>query len=514
MEWSWSSLTWLIVSFSAGLLVLLRWRKASDGSTKQRPPGPPGWPVVGNMFDLGTMPHQALYKLRPKYGPVLWLQLGSVNTVVIQSAKAAAQLFKNQDSIFSDRKVPDAVTALGYSQGSLVFGNYGAYWRIVRRLCSAELLVSRRINETAILRQKCIDNMIRWIEEDAAASRAQGQSGEVQLSHFLFLFAYNVVGNLMLSRDLLDSQSKEGHEFFDAMNKVMEWGGMPNVADYFPFLKWIDPLGIKRNMEKDMRQAMKIAARFVEERVQEKQSGREKVKKDFLDVLLEYEGNGKEGPDKISERNVIIIILEMFFAGSETSSSTIEWAMAELLRSPNSMRKVKEELDRIVGPNRKVEESDIDKLLYLKAVMKETLRLHPALPLLVPRNAMQDANYMGYLIPKDTQLLVNAWAIGRDPDSWDEPLSFKPDRFLGNNIEYEGQHFELIPFGSGRRICVGLSLAHRVIHLGLATLLQTFDWELNSTGTPETMDMKERTGFTLRKLVPLKAIPRKRTAQG
>ncbi|KAA8516659.1 hypothetical protein F0562_016835 [Nyssa sinensis] len=387
MEWNWSSLTWLIVSLSAALLALLSWRKASNGSTKQRPPGPPGWPVVGNMFDLGKMPHQALYRLRSKYGSVLWLQLGSVNTMVILSAKTAAQLFKNHDLPFSDRKVPDAVTALGYNQGSLAFGNYGAYWRMLRRLCSTELLLSRRINETAILRQKCIDNMIRWIEEDAVASRAQGRLGEVQLSHFLFLFAFNLLGNLMLSRDLLDSQSKEGHEFFDAMNKIMEWAGKPNVADYLPFLKWMDPLGIKRNMVRDMGQAMKIAARFVDERVQEKQSGREKVKKDFLDVLLEYEGDGKEGSDKISERNVIVIILEMFFAGSETSSSTIEWAMAELLRSPNSMRKVKEELDRIVGPNRKTFNWELNSIVTPETMdMKEwmgitVLKLVPLKPI-------------------------------------------------------------------------------------------------------------------------------------
>lgn len=211
---------------------------------------------------------------------------------------------------------------------------------------------------------------------------------------------------------------------------------------------------------------------------------------------------------------MLIIVQEMFFAGSETTSGAIEWAMAELLRHPESMRKVKEELDSVLGPNRSIKESDIDKLPYLQAVVKETLRLHPAIPLLLPRNAMQDTNYMGYLIPKSTQVFVNAWAIGRDPDAWNDPLSFKPERFSGLNTEYKGQHFELIPFGSGRRICVGMSLAHRVVHLTLATLLRYFDWELDSSVTLETLDMKERMGITMRKFEPLKAIPKKRIVQG
>ncbi|KAH7854493.1 hypothetical protein Vadar_014436 [Vaccinium darrowii] len=519
MESGWCSLTWSSVSLAIALLLLpllllLRWTKAlKKSATKQRPPGPIGWPVIGNMFDLGTMPHQNLYRLRFKYGPVLWLKLGSLNTMVIQSPKAAAELFKNHDSTFCDRKCPDALTSWSYNQGSLAMGNYGTYWRILRRLCSSELLVTKRINVTAALREKCVDNMIRWIEEDSLASRASGGPGEVQISRFLFLMAFNVVGNLMLSRDLLEPHSEKGHEFFNAMSKIMELAGKPNLADFFPFLKWMDPMGIKRNLGRHMGQAMKIAAEFVTERVQKKHSGTNKVNKDFLDVMLEYEGDGKEGPDKISERNVTIIILEMFFAGSETTSSTIEWAMVELLRSPDSMRKVKEEINSIIGLYGKVEEKNMDELLYLHAVVKETLRLHPAIPFLLPRNAMEDSSYMGYQIPKNTQVLVNAWAIGRDTESWDDPLSFKPERFLGKNIEYKGQHFELIPFGSGRRICVGFALAQRVVPLALANLIQSFDWEVNNSLSSGITDMTERMGITLRKLVPLKAIPTKRNSE-
>lgn len=199
---------------------------------------------------------------------------------------------------------------------------------------------------------------------------------------------------------------------------------------------------------------------------------------------------------------------EIFLAGSETTSSTIEWALTELLCNPEKLGKAKAELSVVVGSERKMEESDIDNLPYLQGVIKETLRLHPPIPLLVPRRATQDTSFMGYFIPKDTQVFVNAWAIGRDPDVWEEPLVFKPERFLGSNIDYKGYHYELIPFGAGRRMCAGVPLAHRVLHLVLGSLLHRFDWELGGDVTPLTMDKKDRLGITMRKLEPLFALPK------
>jgi cytochrome P450 len=205
-------------------------------------------------------------------------------------------------------------------------------------------------------------------------------------------------------------------------------------------------------------------------------------------------------------------IQEMFLAGAETTSSTIEWAMTELLINPDCMSKVKIELNSVVG-EKDVEESDIDKLPYLQGVVKETLRLHPPIPLLVPRKAIQDTKFMGYFIPKDTQVFVNTWAIGRDPDAWDEPLDFKPERFCDCNnksyeTDYKGQHYEFIPFGAGRRMCAGVPLAHRILHLVLGSLIHRFDWELDSNVTPLTMDMRDNLGITMRKFEPLLAVPK------
>lgn len=204
---------------------------------------------------------------------------------------------------------------------------------------------------------------------------------------------------------------------------------------------------------------------------------------------------------------------DIFVAATDTISATIEWAMCELLRNPESMKKIKAELGRVVGVNKELEECDINNLPYLQATVEESLRLHASVPLMVPRKAVQDTTFMGYDIPKDTQVLVNAWAIGRDEESWEDALSFKPERFLESSIGYKGQSFEFIPFGAGRRICPGLPLAHRVLPLILGSLLHHFDWKLcESVSGGIKMDMRETTGVSARKLVPLRAIPKRMAA--
>ncbi|GLT64362.1 hypothetical protein SLA2020_368620 [Shorea laevis] len=501
-DWSSSFVVCFSVFFSSALFLLLsRWKS----SYRKLPPGLPGWPIIGNLLDLGHAPHQALTRLRDKYSDVIWLKLGALNTMVIVSTKAATELFKNHDPAFADRTLTLLMSVHDYHKGSVALAQYGSYWRVMRRLVSTDMLTIRRINETVSLRRKCLDNMLMWIEEEVR--RKPGQA--IHVARFVFLLGFSLLGNMMLSRDLVDSQSKEVSEFFEAVNRVMETSGYANMADYFPWLRWLDPQGLEKKMKKELGKAIEIASNLVRERIEEKKlaTGEER-KKDFLDLLLEFRGNGKDELDKFSDHEVIIFILELFMAGGETTSSSIEWAMTELLRHPEALTKAKVELADVVGPNRKLEEADIDSLPYLNAVVKETLRLHPPLPFLVPRKAIEDTNFMGYNIPKNAQVFVNVWATGRDPEMWDDPWSFKPERFLGLKTDYKGQDFELIPFGAGRRICAGLPLAHRMLHLVLGSLLHHFDWELENGITKETVNMEDRLAITMRKLQPLLAIPK------
>ena len=306
MEFSLVSLVCFIFFLLA--LILLLHRRIKPSLNNHLPPGPPGWPIFGNMFDLGTMPHRTLTGLRPKYGDVVWLRIGSMKTMTILSTKSATEFFKNHDISFAERTITETMRVHDYHQGSLALAPYGSYWRVLRRLVTVDMLVMKRINDTAFIRRKCVDNMLLWIEEEARGLEA---SRGLHVARFVFLMTFNLLGNLMLSRDLIDPQSKEGSEFFTAMMGLMEWSGYANMADYFPWLRWLDVQGLRRNMKRDLGKALEIASKFVRERLKDRQVGTEE-RKDFLDVLLEFEGNGKEEPAKISDRDLNILILVSF----------------------------------------------------------------------------------------------------------------------------------------------------------------------------------------------------------
>ncbi|KAL5976443.1 hypothetical protein ACLOJK_020775 [Asimina triloba] len=501
MESSTSFLLMSAIFFSA---LLFYFHRNGSHRSRARPPGPPGWPVVGNMFDLGSIPHQTLAELHKKYGPVLSLRLGSVNTLVILSAEATTELFKNHDLSFAGRSIVEAMRACSYNEGSMALAQYGPYWRLLRRLCTTQLFVNRRLNETITVRKKCVEDMVKSIAEEAQ------KNSSVDLNTFVYFTVFNLVGKLTLSCNLLDTEMKEGAELARLNAEATELTGKPNVADFFPLLRWFDPQGIRRRMETILRRSMDIAGKFIEDHRKNQRLHKETDQKDLLDVLMGFRGDGKEEPAQLSDRDLKILIVELFMAATDTTTSSIEWAMAELLRSPGSLRKVQEELDQVVGQSRTIEEKHIGQLPYLTAVIKETLRLHPPLPFLVPRRAVKDTEFMGYSIVKDTQVFVHAWAIGRDPACYDDPSSFKPERFLNADVDYRGHHFQLIPFGAGRRMCPGMPLADRTLPLLLGSLLHSFDWALDGNVATEMIDMTERMGITLRMAKPLNVIPKLR----
>lgn len=276
---------------------------SKTSGSKRLPPGPPGWPVFGHMFNLGNAPHRTIAELQPNYGPVVWLKLGSVNTMAVLTAKAACELFKNHDLTFLDRTIVETMTAHGYHYGSLALAPYGSRWRVLRRMCTVEMFVGKRINETGGIRRKCVEDMLFWIEKD-------GNGNAIPVGRYVFLASFNMLGNLMMSRDLVGPESEKGMEFYGAMKRVMEWSGRPNVSDLFPWIRWIDPQGLKRRANRDMGIAFGIASGFVKERIQQRKSGGGK-EKDFLDVLLEFEGCREES-EKLTETEIIIFILVSF----------------------------------------------------------------------------------------------------------------------------------------------------------------------------------------------------------
>ncbi|XP_058087507.1 cytochrome P450 76A1 [Magnolia sinica] len=484
------------------VLILCMWAMIMQRQNRRRevlgqlPPGPRGWPVVGNIFQLGWAPHRSFARMAREHGPIMTIRLGLMRTVVISSDEAARDMFKNHDTVLAGRKVYEVMKGSSGNEGSLITAQYGPHWRMLRRLCTSEFFTISRLDAMRDVRARCVNRMVQYVEEASTH-----KENVVDVGRFFFLMSFNLIGNLMFSRDLLHPNSKMGAEFFHHAGRIMELAGKPNVADFLPLLRWVDPQGIRRKMDFHVGRVFDMAGRIIKARL-EAEGG-----KDFLDALLEFEGDGDEEPTKLSPRTINVIVLEMFIAGTDTTTSTLEWAMAELLQNPKVMIKVQAELRQVVGPNRKLEEQHMAELPYLKAVIKETLRLHPPLPFLVPHRAMNSCKMQGYYIPEDTQVLVNVWAIGRDPKTWVEPTEFRPERFMElSHVDYRGRHFDFIPFGSGRRVCPAVPLASRLLPLALGSLFHSFNWTLADDLKPEDIDMSERMGITLKKAVPLRAI--------
>lgn len=232
---------------------------------------------------------------------------------------------------------------------------------------------------------------------------------------------------------------------------------------------------------------------------------------DFIDILLSMMNqpiDPREEKYIIDRTNIKAIILDMISGSFETSSTSIDWAFSELMRNPQAMARLQEELETVVGLTRMVEESDLSKLNYLDMVAKESMRLHPVIPLLVPRESMEDAIINERFIPKKSQIIVNIWAIGRDPSVWSENAEeFVPERFADNGIDVKGHHFELLPFGSGRRGCPGIQLGLIQVKFVLAQLAHCFKWELPKGMVPSDIDMSERFGLSVPRANHLFAVP-------
>ncbi|XP_050230194.1 geraniol 8-hydroxylase-like [Mercurialis annua] len=492
------------------IAIILSWIMVSKIRERRwvLPPGPMRLPLLGNLLQLGKEPHVSFAKLASQYGPIMTLWLGPMRTVVISSSEMAREMFKNHDTVLAGRKIYESMKPQHDNEGSLITAQYGSTWRLLRRLCSVELFTGNRLDASQNLRANSIDRMIKHLRNES-----ENGTTAVDLHKCFFLMAFNHIGNLLLSQDLDQPNLETGSKFVYHICKIMDVSCKPNIADFVPILKWIDPQGIKRMTHFHTKQAFEVVQGFIDERIKirscQVHGGDGDKRKDFLDVLLDFHGDDIKAPSTLSSTFMKSIIIELFEAGTDTTSSTLEWAMTELFRNPIKLQKLQVELRSVINPGNQLEEKDIEHFPYLTAVIKETLRLHPPSPLLFPHRAMESCKMLGFDIPEDTQILVNVWAIGRDPKTWGDPLVFRPERFLEADmvVDYKGSHFQLLPFGSGRRMCPAVPLASRLLPFALGSVLHTFDWVLADDLKPEDLDMSEIIGLTLRKYVPLRAIP-------
>ncbi|CAL5429810.1 unnamed protein product [Camellia sinensis] len=307
----------------------------------------------------------------------------------------------------------------------------------------------------------------------------------VAIGELAFTTALNQMSNTCFSVNVAGFESGEVQEFLNAVKTLMVVDGKFNIADVFPWLKPFDPRGLRRRAKVAYDWLDAVSDGFVTRRLKHRESNLPSYG-DLLDSLLDY---SQENESEFNCKHIKILLVDLMLAGTETSSNTVEWAMTELLLHPSIMLKVCEEVTKTIGVEGRIEESKILALPYLHAVVKETMRLHLSVPLLVPHKTETDVKLQDFLIPKSTQVLVNEWAIARNPSYWENPTQFMPERFLGSEMDYNGQHFAFLPFGSGRRMCPRIPLAQRVVSLMIASLVYHFDWKLPDGLTPENLDM-------------------------
>ncbi|KAK7349602.1 hypothetical protein VNO77_07089 [Canavalia gladiata] len=463
------------------------------------PPGPHPFPIIGNILELGNQPHQALTKLSKIHGPIMSLKLGNTTTIVISSPQIAKEVLHKNDHILSNRKFPDSVQALDHHLFSMVWLPPLTHWRILRKVCATQVFSSQKLDSTQVLRQRKVEELLNYVEERCKKGEA------LDIGEATFTTALNFISNTFFSMDLGHYTSDKSQEFKDIIWGIMEEAGRPNVVDFFPIFRFFDPQGARARMNRYFEKLIALFDGLVEERLRLKGSEKEsKECNDVLDSLLEHM---LEDNSQMSRLQVSHLFLDLFVAGTDTTASTIEWTMTELIRNPKILEKVRRELQQVVAKDEQVEESHISKLPFLRAVVKENLRLHPPAPFLVPHSSNVDVDLCGFFVPKNAQILINVWAMGRDPTIWTNPNQFMPERFLESDIDFKGKDFELIPFGAGRRICPGLPLAFRTVHIVLASLLRSYDWKLMNGQKSEDIDVSEKYGITLNKAQPLKIIP-------
>nr|AAG49298.1 putative flavonoid 3'-hydroxylase [Callistephus chinensis] len=478
------------------------------------PPGPTPWPIVGNLPHLGMIPHHSLAALAQKYGPLMHLRLGFVDVVVAASASVAAQFLKTHDANFASRPPNSGAKHIAYNYQDLVFAPYGPRWRMLRKICSVHLFSTKALDDFRHVRE----------EEVAILTRVLVHAGEsaVKLGQLLNVCTTNALARVMLGRRVFADGSEgrgvdpKADEFKDMVVELMELAGEFNIGDFIPPLDCLDLQGITKKMKKLHARFDKFLNIILDDhKIEKGAAGRRHS--DLLTTLISLKDVDAADDDeegKLSDIEIKALLLNLFAAGTDTSSSTVEWAVAELIRHPELLKQAREEMDIVVGRDRLVTELDLSRLTFLQAIVKETFRLHPSTPLSLPRMASESCEVDGYYIPKGSTLLVNVWAIARDPKMWTNPLEFRPSRFLPGgekpDADIKGNDFEVIPFGAGRRICAGMSLGMRMVQLLIATLVQTFDWELANGLDPEKLNMEEAYGLTLQRAEPLMVHPRPR----
>ncbi|KAG0587474.1 hypothetical protein KC19_2G166900 [Ceratodon purpureus] len=470
------------------------------------PPGPRGIPVLGYLPFLTEMPHKHMAELAQKYGPLVHFRLGATPAIIVASPAMMREVLGAQDQIFSAR--PPALLSskyfaytpdeLGRSHGCTA-AQLGPYFRNVRRLYSTEMVSPKRLNFFKASRAEEMQIMVSTIWEASHGGRQP-----VELRRFAFIPMANNITTYMICHKRYHGpeQVKEGQEVQSLINQVTRMLVNVSLANFFPILR---PFTQFSTEERKMAAVGKRVDAYLQSLLDEGRANplKDESEKTIIDVVLGFQ---RDDGTEIDDRTRKCLVLEMLLAGTESTATMVEWAMAELLRHPEVLKKLQRELDVVVGTSRFVEEDDMPNLPYLTAIFHETSRLHPVSPLLFPHECAQATQIDGYDIPAGARVFLNTWAMGRDPKTWARPEEFDPERFTDDtNVDHKGKSFKILPFGAGRRICAGMPLGYCLVKLALAHIVQSFEWTFPEGMNPKDISIEENFGVALTMQHPLRS---------
>lgn len=456
------------------------------------PPSPfPTLPLIGHLYLLKKPLHRTLSKISDRHGPILFLRFGSRPVLLVSSPSASEECFTKNDVVFANRPRLIAGKHLGYNYTSMSWAPHGDHWRNLRRISSFEILSSNRLQTLSGIRSDEVRSLVRWLFKN--------QSQMVEMKSAFFEMTLNVMMKMIGGKRYYGEnigEVEEARMFREMVSETFQLAGATNMVDFLPILGWLGLKGTERRLIKLQKRRECFIQNLIEEH-RRKGSNCEGRQKTMIEVLLSLQ---ETEPEYYTDEIIRGLMLSMLTGGTDTSAGTMEWALSLLLNNPKVLKKAHQEIDDRLGHDRLIEELDLAQLPYLRSIIKETLRMYPAGPLLVPHESSKECSVGGFRIPQGTMLLVNLWAIQSDHKIWGDPTEFRPERFEG--VEGDRDGFKFVPFGSGRRGCPGEALAIRIVGLALGSLIQCFDWERVDE---QMVDMTEGGGLTLPKAQPVLA---------
>ncbi|KAJ1699415.1 hypothetical protein LUZ63_007927 [Rhynchospora breviuscula] len=497
------SLPLLCISlFSIFILYSIAKRKSLSKSTGKLIPSPPKLPIIGNLHQLTSVYHQSLYSLSLKYGPLMLFHFGEVPWLIVSSSDMACAVMRTYDLTFASR--PSAIVADILRYGDVAFEPYGEDWRQLKKIFTIHLMSTKKLISYKAIREEEVGNLIVNISNYVSSSN----NVPIELSKVLFSFMIDVTCKAVSGKFIMEEQR------YDMLREVVEENfrliSRFSIGDMFPSFSWLEGfVGLSRRAIRNRKKWDLLLEEVIQAHVQSEEKN--KGDDNFVDILLSLKNDPSINP-ALTMDQMKGLIADAFAAGIDTTYVTVDWAMSELIKNPKIMNKLQEEVRGTVKHGDMVTSEDLNQMGYLKAVIKETLRLHPPIPLLLPRESMAECEIDGFTIPKGTKVIINAWAIGREAKSWEAPEEFMPERFTGSQVDYKGNDFQLIPFGAGRRICPGILFATATAELSLANMIHHFDWELPSGIEREEFDMSESPGFSVHRKDELQLVVKKARA--